>query len=124
MVWRKLDANHYRVLVFEPDFFTIVVANTCSLVGQVLIQEGVFRYVGKTGYLRKASLVIIAAQTALFLLFTYIQPDVNSRIVVFSMSTALVCWLTIYGVFYRTLVFSKFCHGLSQCDRLNARFLH
>ena len=86
-----------------PDFFTIVLANTCSLIGQVLIQEGIFRYVGKTGYLRNASLVIIAVQSALFLVFTYIQPDVNSRIVVFTMATALVCWLTIFGLFSRNI---------------------
>jgi len=88
-----------------PDFLTIIVANAFAVASQVLIMEGIFLYIGKTGYLRKASLGILTMQIALFLFFTYIQPDVVSRIVVYAISMALVCLLTLIGLFSRKKAF-------------------
>ena len=86
-----------------PDFLTIIVANTGTVASQLAVQEGIFRYIGRAGYLRKVSFSILAAQFGLFLFFTYIQPDVNVRIIVYAVSTVLVCVLTLFGLVFRNV---------------------
>jgi len=89
---------------FLPDFFSIIVANAFIVASQIAIQEGISRYIGKTGYLRKASFGILAAQIVFFLFFTYVHPDVTSRIVVYAMSISLISLFILISLFSRDVV--------------------
>ena len=78
-----------------PDFFSIVVATACVVGSQVVIQEGIAQYMGKPGYMKKPALMIWGIIVASSLFFTYINPSVNSRIVVYSLSAAVLALIGI-----------------------------
>ena len=72
------------------DFFSIIVANACILGGQIAIQEGIARYMGKEGYLRRVTLYIWLVMIAGFIYLTYVQPSVNNRVMIFSIVTMMM----------------------------------
>ena len=77
------------------DFLSIVVATACIVGSQVAIQEGIAQYMGKPGYMKKPALMIWGIIVASSLFFTYINPSVNNRIVVYSISAALLALIGI-----------------------------
>ena len=78
-----------------PDFFSIVVATACVVGSQVVSQEGIAQFMGKPGYLKKPALTIWGISVASSLFFTYINPSVNTRIVGYSISAALLALIGI-----------------------------
>ena len=69
-----------------PDFITIIMANACLLVFIMLITHGLTAFAGlrPRTWLYAAA---IALYTAVVTVFTYIRPDLNMRIVLFSCIT-------------------------------------
>jgi diguanylate cyclase (GGDEF)-like protein len=75
---------------FIPDAFSILLANVCILGGQVATQEGIARYMGKEGYLRKATLTVWIIMIGAFLYFTFVYPSVSNRIVAYSIAAVSI----------------------------------
>ena len=73
-----------------PDAFSIILANACIVGGQVATQEGFARYMGKEGNYRKTNLIVWAIMVLFFFYFTYINPSVRDRIVVYSLAASLI----------------------------------
>jgi diguanylate cyclase (GGDEF)-like protein len=73
-----------------PDVFSILLANACILGGQVATQEGFARYMGKEGTYRKVNLIVLTIMVLAFVYFTYVNPSVSHRIVVYSLAAFLI----------------------------------
>jgi len=78
-----------------PDFYSVIIANACITGGQIALQEGIARYMGKTGYLRATTLIVLAIQVALICFLTYVVPAVGFRIVAFSLATGIISGISI-----------------------------
>ena len=85
-----------------PDFVSVIVANACIIGSQIATQEGITRYMGKEGYLRKENWAIWSSMLAGFIYFTYVSPSVGNRIVVFSIAAATLSLLSIITLKTRT----------------------
>lgn len=67
-----------------PDFISIILANVLVVYGQVLIHEGIEAFYGRRPF-RRSNYLVLAAYIIAQWFFTYIQPDINLRIVVTSL---------------------------------------
>ena len=72
-----------------PDFFSVIIANTCIIGGHMAVQEGIALFMDKKGYLRKVTCISGVTMVAVFLYLTYAVPSVSSRIVALSL-TAMI----------------------------------
>ena len=66
-----------------PNFLSLIIANIFISISYIPMQEGISDYIGKKGYLRIISLVVVFLQSVLYLYFYYIIPSISSRILVF-----------------------------------------
>ena len=68
-----------------PEFFSIILANSLILITFLLITWGMIRFSGLTWKKDRLLAVPVLIQTVLFLFFTYIDNNVDARIVVLSL---------------------------------------
>jgi len=76
------------------DFFSIIIAGACILGSQIATQEGIAQYMEKPGYLRRAAWTVWGLMITSFLFMTYFSSSINNRIVVYSVSAALLALLS------------------------------
>lgn len=88
-------------------FVSIIVANSLIYVALILIYRGLFRFLKISVPGEKIlSLVGLGFLVAVLFYFTYHTFDVNARIMGFSASYALLCFITAYGLTYSSQDFA------------------
>lgn len=78
-----------------PELFSVVTANVCLVGAQIVVQEGISRYMDRVGTLRKTALGVLFSHIILTVMFTYILPSVSLRIVTYSAAVGLISAISI-----------------------------
>ena len=84
-----------------PDWISIIASNVLMVGSAILMNIGLERFLNKKGP-QIQNYILLAIVTAICAFYTYIQPDVNSRIVNYSIALLIIvgqgAWLTLYRV--------------------------
>lgn len=84
------------------DFTTIVVANPVICLGAILIYRGLFSFLDitpKLGY--HFNLLLIPLFAGLLYYYRFQDPDINVRIILFSLFYSLTCFIPAFGIWKR-----------------------
>ena len=85
---------------FISDFASIVIANSASYIGLLLIYRGLFRFLGVTlPWEKYVSTLFLCVLVFCLVFFTYVVPDVNARILAYSTCVAVLFAIPGYGLF-------------------------
>ena len=85
---------------FISDFASIVIANSASYIGILLIYRGLFRFLGVTlPWEKYVSTLFLCVLVFCLVFFTYVVPDVNARILAYSTCVAVLFAIAGYGLF-------------------------
>jgi len=83
-------------------FFSIIIANSAILVSILLIYEGLVRFLKIEATWEKTfSITLLALLLISFPFFTYINPDINIRVIIFSTFLSLQCLLVSNALLYK-----------------------
>lgn len=84
-----------------PDSLSIVAANIFLVGGQMAIQEGIARYMGRPAYLLKVTVSALFLHVLLMLTFTYAVPSVDFRIIGYSLTASVISIINIRTLYYK-----------------------
>ena len=83
-------------------FFSIIIANSAILASILLIYEGLVRFLQiEITWEKTFSISLLALLLILFPYFTYINPDINIRVIIFSTFLSLQCLLVSNALLYK-----------------------
>ena len=83
-------------------FFSIIIANSAILASILLIYEGLVRFLQvEVTWEKTFSISLLALLLILFPYFTYINPDINIRVIIFSTFLSLQCLLVSNALLYK-----------------------
>lgn len=94
-----------------PDFISVIIANNLILFYFIFIARGLQRFAGGSQYLW-FDIIIPLLLTTSFLVYTYLFPNVNARIIIISalifLISCRICyivWIGIFNVFQKRQIF-------------------
>ncbi|MCG8572087.1 MAG: hypothetical protein MJB14_18285 [Spirochaetes bacterium] len=74
-----------------PDFLTIVIANTCFILFYFFVFTGIDQFTNNFNIKRTIlSVIIVVIMLIFFILFTYSYPNINMRIIVYSLTASVL----------------------------------
>jgi len=83
-------------------FFSIIIANSAILASILLIYEGLVRFLQiEITWEKTFSISLLTLLLILFPYFTYINPDINIRVIIFSTFLSLQCLLVSNALLYK-----------------------
>jgi len=81
------------------DFVSVVIANSAIYIGVIVIYRGLFRFLGISFNLERYLSPLLAASLAVLLYYyKFHVPNVNIRIIFFSLFFSAICFIAIFGL--------------------------
>lgn len=74
-----------------PDFFSIVLGNAATIYAEILIYEGIRLFYGRPAFSKWNSFVFVL-YLVLHTYFTYLNPNINIRIAIISLTLFILIW--------------------------------
>lgn len=88
---------------FANEFISIIIANMLILIGVVLIYQGLITFrQAKVSWGKYLIAVLFLIMMPSFVYYTYIEPNINARIIIFALCLSLLTSLCSYALLYKS----------------------